>query len=185
MLKKIRSNFILKKIFDYMDTKRKLQSIFYYKKIQKKLGLNLIDFRRQSGRYLEKEDDEIIEYNCYNHQKLFEGHYSNGKRNGKGKEYDEDGSLIFEGEYLDGKKWKGHGKQYDEDTEKLIFEYEYFNGIITGEGKEYDRINGDLLFSGNYLNGKRNGKGEEYKYIPYTKKSYDYNSYSSSIDIKK
>ena len=79
MLKKIKSNFILKKLYDYVNTKRKLQSIVYNKKIQKKLGLNLIDFRRQSGRYLEKENDEIIEYNSYNHQKLFVGHYSNEK----------------------------------------------------------------------------------------------------------
>ena len=28
----------------------------------------------------------------------------NGKRNGKGKEYDKDGNIIFEGEYLDGKR---------------------------------------------------------------------------------
>ena len=35
----------------------------------------------------------------------FEGKYSNGKRNGNGKEYD-DGKLIFEGEYLDGERVK-------------------------------------------------------------------------------
>ena len=31
----------------------------------------------------------------------------NGLRNGKGKEYDEDGKLEFEGEYLHGKRLKG------------------------------------------------------------------------------
>ncbi len=34
----------------------------------------------------------------------YEGEYSNGKRNGKGKEYDYSGKLIFEGEYLNGKR---------------------------------------------------------------------------------
>ena len=34
----------------------------------------------------------------------FEGEYLNGKKNGKGKEYDEDGILIFEGEYLNGER---------------------------------------------------------------------------------
>ena len=34
----------------------------------------------------------------------FEGKYLNGKRNGKGKEYDVEGNLIFEGEYLNGKR---------------------------------------------------------------------------------
>ena len=35
---------------------------------------------------------------------IYEGEYLNGKRNGKGKEYDSDGELKFEGEYLNGKK---------------------------------------------------------------------------------
>ena len=35
---------------------------------------------------------------------IFEGEYLNGKRNGKGKEYNSEGKLIFEGEYLNGKK---------------------------------------------------------------------------------
>ena len=35
----------------------------------------------------------------------------NKKRNGKGKEYDYDGNLIFEGEYLNGKR-NGKGKEY-------------------------------------------------------------------------
>ena len=34
----------------------------------------------------------------------FEGEYLNDKRNGKGKEYDENGKLVFEGEYIQGKK---------------------------------------------------------------------------------
>ena len=29
-----------------------------------------------------------------------------GKRNGKGKEYNDNGELVFEGEYLNGKKIK-------------------------------------------------------------------------------
>ena len=35
---------------------------------------------------------------------MFEGEYLNGKRNGKGKEYDYNGKLEFEGEYLNGNK---------------------------------------------------------------------------------
>ena len=35
------------------------------------------------------------------------------KKNGKGKEYDRDDNLIFEGEYLNGKRWNGKGKEYD------------------------------------------------------------------------
>ena len=43
---------------------------------------------------------------------IYEGEYSNGERNGKGKEYDYKGNLIFEGEYLNGKR-NGKGKEYD------------------------------------------------------------------------
>ena len=38
-----------------------------------------------------------------NNRLIFEGEYLNGKRNGKGKEYDNN-KIIFEGEYLNGKK---------------------------------------------------------------------------------
>ena len=48
--------------------------------------------------------------------------YSNGQRNGKGKEYDDKGILIFEGEYLYDKKIKG--KKYNKDG-NLIFEGDY------------------------------------------------------------
>ena len=42
----------------------------------------------------------------YHYKLIFEGEYLNWKRwNGKGKEYNNLGELIFEGEYLNGKKW--------------------------------------------------------------------------------
>ena len=42
---------------------------------------------------------------------IYEGEYLNGKKwNGKGKEYNKYGELIFEGEYLNGNKWNGKGK---------------------------------------------------------------------------
>ena len=78
----------------------------------------------------------------------------NGKRNGKGKEYYYDGKLIFEGEYLNGKKWKGEG--YDKNN-NIVYELKEGKGFI----KEY-YDNGKLEFEGEYLNGERNGKGKEY-----------------------
>ena len=41
--------------------------------------------------------------------------------------------FLFEGEYLDGKKWNGKGKEFDY-KENLIFEGEYLNG------KKWERI---------------------------------------------
>jgi len=34
----------------------------------------------------------------------FEGEYLNGLRNGKGKQYDYDGKLIFEGNFINGNR---------------------------------------------------------------------------------
>ena len=110
---------------------------------------------------------------------IFEGEYLNGKRNGKGKEYYNNGNLKFEGEYLNGKIWNGKGynidgkmefeikegkgtiKIYDYIEGQLEYEGEYLNGERNGKGKEY--FNNDTIkFEGEYLNGKRNGYGKEY-----------------------
>ena len=107
---------------------------------------------------------------------IVEGEILNGERNGKRKEYNESGELIFEGEYLynivlmgkeyiNGKlefegdylyehKWNGKG--YDENGNVI---YELING--NGKVKEYDDDE-NLLFEGEYLNGERNGNGKEY-----------------------
>ena len=104
MLDKIDSSLILQKIFTFLDNKIKYSSIVHNKNLQIKLGLSLIDFKRFSGKYKKEEYGEIIEYNIYNNQMIFEGQYSNGKRNGLGIEYNDKGEVIFEGEYLKGKK---------------------------------------------------------------------------------
>ena len=97
--------------------------------------------------------------------------------NGKGKQYNYDGILIFEGEYLNGKR-NGKGKKYL--NGKIEFETEYLNGInltnkvydkngklyeisknMKGLIKEYDH-KGNLIFEGEYFNGNRNGKGKSY-----------------------
>ena len=52
MWKKIKSTLILKRIFYNVDNKTKLNRIIYNKEIQKKFGIDLIDFRRFSGRYI-------------------------------------------------------------------------------------------------------------------------------------
>ena len=66
-----------------------------------------------------------IEYNSFNNKLIFEGEYLNGKINGKGKEYYDNGELEYEGEYLNGKR-NGKGKEYYKYGE-LYFEGEYLN----------------------------------------------------------
>ena len=112
---------------------------------------------------------------------IYEGEYLNGKRHGKGKEYNSYKRLIFEGEYLYDLKWNGKGydkskniiyelkngkgfvKEYNYDHDNLEFEGEYLFGKRNGKGKEYTNF-GELalVFEGEYLNGERNGKGKEY-----------------------
>ena len=80
---------------------------------------------------------------------------------GKVKEYNKYEFLVYDGEYLNGKK---HGKAKEYDNGILIFEGEYLNGEKNGFVKEYDSLNGELEFEGEYLNGKKNGLGKEYNY---------------------
>ena len=61
MWRKIRSSLILKKIMNNIENKIKFNLILYNKSIQKKLGLDLNDFRRFSGRYKIEESGIIKE----------------------------------------------------------------------------------------------------------------------------
>ena len=127
---------ILKIIFSFINEKKKLNIIINNKKLQNKLEINIKNYKRISKIYkIGERNGKGKEYLKHNDELVFEGEYLNGKRNGKVKEYYYNGQLIFEGEYLNGKR----------------------NGI----GKEYNNY-GELKFEGEYLNGQRNGKGKEY-----------------------
>ena len=53
-----------------------------------------------------KEKEKEKEKNTFPSGKLiFEGEYLKGKKHGIGKEYNYYGGLIYEGEYSKGKKW--------------------------------------------------------------------------------
>ena len=75
----------------------------------------------------------------------FEGEYLNGERNGKGKEYYNNGNLLFEGEYLNNKRFNGNGYL---SNNNIIYK------IKDGKGYTKEYLNGDLLFEGEYLNGE-------------------------------
>jgi len=72
-------------------------------------------------------------------------------KDGKGfvKEYSNNDKLIFEGEYKNGKR-NGKGKEYNLFYDTILFEGEYINGEKNGKGKEY-YDNGKLYFEGEYL----------------------------------
>ena len=100
----------------------------------------------------------VKEYN-YEGNIIYEGQYINGVRNGKGKEYNYKGGIRYIGEYLNGKR-EGRGKEYYLNG-NLENEGEYKNGLRNGKCIEYN-LEGKLEFEGEYLNGNRNGKGKEY-----------------------
>ena len=133
MLKNIKSLFIIKKIFMHLSDYRLLKLIKYNKLMQRKLNINLYNYRIFKGKYIEYD------------------------KNGNGKEYDEDDDLIFEGQYLNGER-NGKGKEYYFNS-KLKFEGEYLNGERNGKAKEY-YDNGKLEFEGEYLKGKKKWKSE-------------------------
>ena len=71
----------------------------------------------------------------------------NNKKNGKGKDFDQNGKLIYEGEFLNGKRY-GKGKEYNFDG-KLLFEGEYINGKLW-KGKLKSYIKDILQFTESY-----------------------------------
>ena len=187
MMKNIKSVYFIKYIFSLLDEPPKIKISKYNKGLQKLLDLNLLDYRRLSGKYIIYEEDSRKfgkEYDCKYDDLLYEGEYLNGERNGKGKEYINFQNKIileYEGKFLKGKK-NGKGKEYYHYTNLKKFEGYYLNGkkwsgkgydktgkiifeISKGNGmiKEYN--NDDRLkYEGGYKNGERNGKGKEYNY---------------------
>ena len=173
---------LLKIIFSFLNENIILNIIINNKNLQKKLDINIENYKKISKRYkIGKINGYGKEYLKINGKLVFEGEYLNGKRNGIGKEYDNDydnnllfigeylngkrngrgeeynsfGLLKFEGEYLNGKRWNGNGFNITNNE----IDYEIKDGI--GKVKEY-YTNGKLEFEGEYVNGEINGMGKEY-----------------------
>ena len=144
MFRTIKSEYFQKAVLSSLNERTKLKIIKYNNNFKKIMNINLINYKILSNKCI------IYEIN------------------GKGKEYiytEYSGKLIFEGEYLDGKR-HGNGKEYY--SNNLIFEGKYLNGKRHCNGKEYYllfniqiKIN-ILKFEGEFFNGKKwNGKQYE------------------------
>ena len=106
----IKSSYIIRTIFSFLTEKQKLNMIIYNKELQKTFQVDIEDYKKISGKYRKDgKNGKVREYIINTDKLRFEGEYLNGKRNGKGKEYYNDGKLRFEGNYLNGKKWNGKG----------------------------------------------------------------------------
>ena len=98
-IENIKSSVIYKRIFSFVNEKKKLKSIKYNKNLQNKINISLNNYKYYKGIYIIYEKTGIgKEYDGEDDRLLYEGEYLNGERNGKGKEYN-DGILIFEGDY--------------------------------------------------------------------------------------
>ena len=149
MLNNIKSFYTIKILFNLLTELKKFKIVKYNKNLQNLLNINFFNYALFSGKYIEYQQNGLVKiYNGFPERLIYEGEYSKGMRNGKGKEYER---IKYEGEYKNGKK-NGKGKEYDFD-DSLIFEGEYLNGERNGKGKDF--YWGKLKFDGEYLNGKK------------------------------
>ena len=87
-----------------IDKKQKLRLINYNKELQKLLDININDYQNMSRKYkIVEKNGKGKEYILHTFRLIFEREYVNGKKNEKGREYYENGELKFEGEYTNGK----------------------------------------------------------------------------------
>ena len=156
LMKGIKSKYIMQIIFSFLQDKKKLNLISYNKKYMNILDINLEYIKKVYGKYeIIGNDGKGKEYKLNTDILLFEGEYSNGKKNGEGKEFYESGKLKYEGGYINGKR-DGIGKEYYESGR-----LKYKRNNVKEIGEEYFE-NGRIKYKGEYLNQKRNGKGTEY-----------------------
>ena len=135
----IKSQYILKLAFSFLQKRKNLNMIIHNRELQKRIGITIDDYKKESGRCKTIRSNGFgKEIQLETNKILFIGEYKNGKRNGIGIEYDEERRIIYKGNYLNGKR--------------------------NGKGKEYDRSSG-IIYEGEYLNGKKNGRVKEYNEI--------------------
>ena len=98
-LRNIKSAYIIKEVFSFLNVKKKLNLIIYYKELQTLLSVTIKDYKIISGKYKEgKKNGKGREYLIKINLLIFEGNYLNGEKSGKGKEYYDNGNLKFEEE---------------------------------------------------------------------------------------
>ena len=108
ILNDIKSSYLRKRIFFFLCEKQKLEIVKYNKELQNFLFIDIKDYIEYYQKDILKEftfdktGKGIEKY--FQFKKKYEGTYLNGKKNGKIKLYDFLEHLLFEGEYLKGKK---------------------------------------------------------------------------------
>jgi len=104
----------------------------------------------------------------YENHRYYEGEFKNNMPNGKGKLYDKNGKIIYEGDFIKG-KFEGNGKLIFEKSYYLLFKNDslngkyylgqFKNGSLNGKGKIYDK-NDKLIYEGDFNNDNPEGNGQ-------------------------
>ena len=145
MLELIKSEFFKKTIPFFLNEKRKFQLIKYNKNFQNKIGINIINYRTLSGRYIIYESkNKGKEYTSFGNTLIFEGEYLHGERNG----YGEEKTFSFFSSNIN-----DIAPLFNE-SEGNKYEGEYLNGKRHGKGKEY-YVNGKIKYEADFLNDKK------------------------------
>ena len=97
---------IIKKIFSCLKENSKLNLIIYNKRFQTKLGIDIEYYKTVNGRVKSLDTNDYgKEYKLNTDILVFEGGYR------KGKEYYDDNKVKFKGAFANGKR-NGFGKEY-------------------------------------------------------------------------
>ena len=80
-----------------------------------------------------------------------------------GIEYDENGNILYEGEFKNG-KYHGNRKLYRKG--KIIYEGDFVENKLQGKGTEYNK-EGNILYTGEFSNNTYNGYGSRVLIDPY------------------
>ena len=76
MISNIKSIFITRKVFSFLNEVIKLKLIRYNKNMQSKMNINLINYKTLSGRYIIFETKQKgKEYDSHNDKLIYEGEY--------------------------------------------------------------------------------------------------------------
>ena len=83
----IKSIYITKRVLSYLDQRKHLNIIKYNNKLKTLLNYDINQYKALSQKYIEYFKNGIIkEYLTESNELIYEGEYLNGKRNSKGKE---------------------------------------------------------------------------------------------------
>ena len=97
---------------------------------------------------------------CYDREKdmpMYRGTLEDGLLQGKGEEYDENGLLVYAGEFSDGVR-SGEGRLYEAGV--LTYEGAFSGGLANGEGTAYQ--DGVKCYQGGFADGLYQGEGVAY-----------------------